>query len=194
MLAGMAATTIQRSLGEVQAWPAGLADQLPEGPWMVLHVKPRQEKLLAGNLRYLGLPGILFLEHSVRTYSRQRVQNSTLPLLPGYVFVVADEMAHDAIYRTDRIVRIFNVRNPAGLRSDLSDLIALVTRANAPLVVRPELIPGSVVKLRHGSLAGLRGVISRRKGRCELVVNVHTLGTSVAITCAANDVDGLDGV
>jgi len=187
----MAVASIQRSLGEVQAWPPGLTDQLPEGPWTVVHVKPRQEKLLASNLSRFGLPGLLFLERSVRTYVRQGVQHSTIPLLPGYLFVVADAMSYDTIYSTDRVVRMLNVRQPADLRSDLTNLIALVTRADVPLMVRPELVPGTEVELRVGTLAGLRGVVSRRKGHCELVVNVRMLGTSVAVACAAADVEGV---
>lgn len=185
----MAMTTIQRVLGEVEAWPPGLADQLPEGPWTVAHVKPRQEKLFASNLRRLGLAGVLFLERRVRTYPHKGTQQSTVPLLPGYVFIVADPAAYEAIYATDRVVRLITVREPAGLRSDLSDLVALVTRADTQLVVRPELVPGATVEMRVGSLAGLRGVIARRKGRTELVVNVRMLGTSVAVACAAADVD-----
>ena len=187
----MAAVSITHLMGEVRAWPAGLLDQLPEGPWAVAHVKPRQEKLLASNLRHFGLPSVLFLEHRVRTYVRHGVQTSEVPLLPGYLFVVAPEQSYDDIYRTDRIVRLMTVREPTGLVRDLTDLIALVTRADAALVVRPELIPGTVVELSSGSLAGLRGVILRRKGRCELVVNVHMLGTSVAVACTSSDIADL---
>ena len=179
MLAAMPALSIRRVLGEVQAWPAGLLDQLPDEPWTLAHVKPRQEKLLAGNLLRFGLPGLLFLEHSVRTYARQGVQSSVLPLLPGYLFIVAEPMAYDTIYATDRVVRLLTVRHPADFRQSLLDLIALVTRADTALIVRPELIPGRVVELTAGTLSGLRGVILRRKGTCELVVNVPMLGTSV---------------
>lgn len=189
MLATMPAASVNRLLGEVQSWPAGLLDQLPDGPWTVAHVKPRQEKLLASNLRRFGVPGVLFLEHRVRIYARQGKQTSTVPLLPGYLFINAGEEAYHDIYATERVVRLMNVRHPADLHSDLLDLIALVTRADAPMLVRPELVPGSAVVLNAGSLAGLRGVVERRKGRCELVVNVRMLGTSVAVACAAADVD-----
>lgn len=191
MLATMPAASVNRLLGEVQSWPAGLLDQLPDGPWTVAHVKPRQEKMLASNLRRFGVPGVLFLEHRVRIYARQGRQTSTVPLLPGYLFINAGEEAYHDIYATERIVRLMNIRHPAELRSDLLDLIALVSRADAPMLVRPELVPGSAVVLSAGSLAGLRGVVERRKGRCELVVNVRMLGTSVAVACAAADVDGV---
>lgn len=184
----MPVKTVKRLLGEVDAWPAGLLDPLPEGPWTIAHVKPRQEKLLASNLRRFGLPSVLFLERRVRRYVRQGEQTSMVPLLPGYLFINVEPSAHDTIYSTDRVVRLITVHRPAELHRDLIALAALVARADAPMIVRPELTPGMVVELRAGSMAGLRGVINRRKGRCELVVNVHMLGTSVAVTCSAEDV------
>ena len=184
----MSVVSVSRLIGEVQAWPAGLLEPLPPGPWIIAHVKPRQEKLLAGNLRYFGLGGVLFLERCERTYLRQGVQVSLVPLLPGYLFIHAGPEAYDTIYSTDRVVRLIPVHHPADLHHDLVDLIALVSRANTPMVVRPELVPGVTVELAAGSMAGLRGVIVRRKGRHEIVVNVRLLGTSVAVACAAEDV------
>lgn len=189
MLAAMPVASVSRLRGEVLAWPPELADPLPDGPWTVVHVKPRQEKLLVSNLRYLQVPSLLLLEHVERVYVRQGRQVNILPLLPGYLFVQAGEEAYHDIYATERVVRLFNVRHPADLCRDLTDLIALVRRAEEPLLVRPELVPGTVVMLTAGSLAGLRGVVDRRKGRCELVVNVRLLGTSVAVACAAADVE-----
>lgn len=189
MLAAMPAASVNRFLGETQAWPAELLAQLPTGPWTVAHVKPRQEKRLASNLRHFGLPSLLFLEHRVRVYARQGKQSSTVPLLPGYLFIQAGEESYHDIFATERVVRLINVRHPADLHRDLVDLIALVNRADTPLLVRPELVPGTVVVLQAGTLAGLRGVIDRRQGRCDLVVNVHLLGTSVRVSCAAADVE-----
>ena len=178
----------QRLLADVQAWPPALADDLPGGPWSVVHVRPRQEKLLAGNLLRLGVPNLLFLERSVRTYLRQGTQVSMLPLLPGYLFVLCPPERWDAVYQTERVVRMLHVTDQAALRSDLADLVALVRRAPVPLLVRPELVPGIPVVLTAGSLAGVRGIIDRRRGRSEVVVNVRMLGSSVALTCAAEDV------
>ncbi len=189
MLTAMAVASANRLQGEIQAWPAELADRLPDGPWTVVHVKPRQEKLLAGNLRYFGLPSLLFLEHRERIYIRQGRQTSLVPLLPGYLFVHAGEEAYHHMYATERVVRLITVRRPEDLCRDLADLIALVRHADTPLLVRPELAPGMAVVLTAGSMAGVRGVIERRKGRLELVVNVRMLGTSVAVACAAADAE-----
>ncbi len=189
MLAQMPASSVRRSLGEFQVWPTGLADDLPQRPWVVVHARPRQDKLLACHLRRLGLPGLLFLERRERTYPRQGVQISLVPLLPGYLFILADPMDHDTIYSTERVVRVMAPQESGELRSDLLDLIALTRGSDAPVQVRPELVPGRPVVLRAGSLAGLQGVVVRRQGHCELVVNVRMLGTSVAVSCDEADVD-----
>lgn len=177
---------------ELLAWPPSLAGELPHEGWILVHVKPRQDKMLAANLRNMGIAGLMFLERRVRVYKRQGAQESTLPLLPGYIFISDATRRWDEIYGTDRVVHLAEVRRPDILRQDLLDLIALVTRVPGPVTVRPELVPGMPVILQGGSLAGMRGVVLRRRGYTELVVNVQLLGHSVAVTCPAADAQMAD--
>lgn len=174
--------------GMVEAWPHGLLDALPDGIWTVIHVRPRQDKLLAGELARRQVPGIQFLYRHVRVYPGKGTQISMLPLLPGYLFVPGGHELRERIFETGRVVRLLEVHHSAELRQEIGDLAALITRVPGPVMVRPEIQPGIRVQLTRGSLSGLFGVVSRRRGRCELVVNVHMLGTSVAVACAAEDV------
>ena len=171
--------------GIVRAWPSGLIDDLPAGPWLVAHARPRQDKLLAAYLAKRGPPGVQFLEKRTRRYPGKGVQVSEIPLMSGYVFVAGSDEAFDVLYASERIVRILRVPDPVQLRQDLLDLARLITTVPGPLEVRPELQAGMRVQLSEGSLAGLSGVIVRRSGMSELVVNVHMLGTSVAVRCPA---------
>lgn len=175
--------------GTLDGWPDGQLDDLPGGQWMVVHAKPRQEKCLATHLRHVGNACLLFLERRVRHYPGKGNQTSLVPLIPGYIFVPGGEQVRDLLYASGRVVRIIDVHHGEGLRQDLIDLTRLVTRVDVPLIVRPELQPGTRVELTRGSLCGMSGVVVRRKGRCELVVNVHMLGTSVAVACSALDIN-----
>lgn len=177
-----------RTAGTVEGWPEGQLDTLPDGPWTVVHARPRQEKLLAAHLRSHGSHCLLFLQRSTRTYPGKGTQVSMVPLMPGYIFVPGCGEQRDFLYGTGRVVRLIEVHRADELRQDLIDLAALVTRADTPLIVRPELQPGMRVELTRGSLAGMSGIIVRRKGRHEVVVNIRMLGTSVAVACAAEDV------
>jgi hypothetical protein len=177
-------------LGLIQSWPGEVlgADQ-PVQPWLVAHVRPRQEKLLANAMRRRALPGALFLRQHVRIYPGKGRQVSLMPLIPGYLFMVDAPEAREALYDSGRIVRLLTAPRPEELHRDLLDLAALLAGAPEQVEVRPEIVPGLRVVLQYGSMAGCAGVVVRRQGIYEVVVNVHLLGTAVAVRCNARDVE-----
>ncbi len=173
------------SLGVVLDWPTGFSAALPEDRWLVVHAYPRQEKKVIEALRARQLPGVAFFERRLRHYPGKGTQESLIPLIAGYLFVVGGRAEYDELYSTRRIVRLIEVPRPRELVNDLRHLIALVTASGTPLVVRPELAPGKRIAITSGTFAGCSGVIARRQHDFELVVNLELLGTSVAVTLPA---------
>jgi hypothetical protein len=178
--------TILRVAGHVHAWPAGFADGgLPERDWLVVHSRPRQDKILTAELGRLQLPGLLIYERRICRHAGHGKREILVPLLGSYAFVHATEHAREAIYATGRTVSIMTVRQEGAFTRDLADLIALVRRVAGPLLVHPELVPGVRVTVLDGSFAGLHGVIVRRQGLDRLVVNLPVMGTSVSVELPA---------
>jgi transcription antitermination factor NusG len=171
--------------GVIVDWPLGFSAQLQAPDWLVVHTYPRQEKVIIEKLRTLAIPGVALFERRLRHYPGKGTQESIVPLLPGYLFVAAERTKNDAIYNTNRVVRIIEAKNPQELCNDLRALITLITAAPAPVVVRPELIPGKKITITHGIFAGASGIIKKRKQETELIVNLHLLGTSVAVNLPA---------
>ncbi|HEX3134252.1 MAG TPA: transcription termination/antitermination NusG family protein [Planctomycetota bacterium] len=167
-------------------WPAGFSAALPEDRWLVVHAYPRQEKKTIEDLRARRLPGCAFFERRLRHYPGKGTQESLVPLIPGYLFVVGGREERDAIYATRRVVRIIDVPRPKELANDLRNLIVLVTATHSPLVMRPELVPDKRIAITSGTFAGCSGVIARRSHDYELVVNLDLLGTSVSVTLPAD--------
>jgi transcription antitermination factor NusG len=174
------------SSGVIEEWPSGFCRELPAEHWLVVHAYPRQEKKLIAELRARRLPGCAFFQRRVRHYPGKGTQESLVPLLGGYVFVAVPIGQREAIYATRRVVRIIEVPRPGELARDLRHLCALVAADHAPLLVRPELVPGKRIEITTGTFAGCAGVIARRQGQVELVVNLEVLGTSVAVTLPAD--------
>lgn len=182
-----------RVSGVVDTNPPTLFADPPERGWLIAHCKPRQDKLLCADLSARGIPRGIFYERRVRRYPGKGTQESLVPLLGGYVFCVADREGQERIYRTDRVVRIIPVPRPLELAQELHLLATLVSRTSGPLVVKPELVPGTLVTLTRGTFAGCMGVVVRRKGVCELVVNLTVLGTSVGVELPAEMAESLAG-
>ena len=178
--------TLLRVAGHIHAWPAGFADgALPEHDWLVIHARPRHDKLLTAELGRLKLPGLLIYERRVCRHAGHGKREILVPLLGTYAFVNATDHARDAIYATGRIISILTVRQESLFVRDLADLVALVRRVDGPLLVNPDLVTGVRVTVTEGAFAGLCGVIARRQGHDRLVVNLPLLGSSVSVELPA---------
>ena len=130
--------------------------------WFAVYTAPRHEKRVG---QYLGVKQI---EHYVPLYqARRKWSDGTtvtldLPLFPGYLFV-----------RIDRSQR-------ASLPE--SEIDAL--RAGLPLrhaEPHPLLTAGQRVRICSGALAGMVGVVVRRKNSLRVVLTMDLIRQSVAV-------------
>ncbi len=147
--------------------------------WWVLHTKPRQERALAKTLASVGVRHFLPLIRRYRTYGRRRV-GSTIPLFPGYVFLCGDEADRLAALRTNRVARVLEVPDQDGLRRDLSH-VGRIVDGDCPVELYPGLQEGCRCQVISGSLAGLEGIVLRRRRPWRVYVAVTFLGRSAEL-------------
>ncbi|MGH9365998.1 MAG: transcription termination/antitermination protein NusG [Thermoanaerobaculia bacterium] len=155
--------------------------ELPEAelPWWVAHVKSRQEKAFARQLRSASVPYYLpQREKRVRRSGRTFV--SYLPLFPGYVFFRADHERRRAALRSNVLVRFLHVPDQSLLTQELAQLRAL-QESGVPLVPHPPLHPGDAVRISDGPFKGYTGVAMRERGRLRLVVAISMLGKAASV-------------
>jgi len=181
-----------RISGQIDCDPAGLFHVPPERDWLIAHCKPRQEKCLCRELSQRGIPRGIFLERRLRRYPGKGTSESLVPLLGGYVFCIGNQAEHETIYRTERVARIIRVVDSNRLAQQLQMLALLLERTEGPMEVRPDIVVGTVVTITRGTLAGLSGVVVRRKASAQLVVNLTVLGTSVAVELPVETAELLD--
>lgn len=170
--------------GHVESWPEGFADALPPEDWLAVLSGPRQDKLLCRALRQRGVPGLMLYERRTRTYLRKGTQEYLVPLIGSWAFVHASD--HDPVWDTERVVRVLPVRRPDIFVPELTDLIALLRRGGGPPVVNPGLVAGVRVRITRGAMAGLCGVVVRRRDHARLVLNITALGTNVSMELPAD--------
>jgi transcription antitermination factor NusG len=153
---------------------------LPQaGSWYVLHVRSRQEKLLADELTQWEIGHFLPLVRQNRLYGKRKAVVE-LPLFPSYMFLRG---SRDDAYRangTKRVARIIDVADQQTLTSELTNL-HLALSGGVPLDPYPYLKDGVRVEVRSGPLRGLQGVIEGRGGTGRLILQVEMLGRAVSI-------------
>jgi len=158
-------------------WPNNLfeapADALRGGLWWVLHVKPRAEKALAR--KCLNRQISFFLPQSLRPHRGPgRGKDSYLPLFPGYLFLFGPEGDRLKALETNLVVNVLSVPNQKELFEDLKRIHRVI---ESGLTIYPEkrLEPGMPVAINHGPLAGMQGIVHRRKNKMTLILKVSFL-------------------
>lgn len=161
----------------------------PDAHWFVAHTRPRQEKALARHLFARGVPYFL------PQYTRHRVDRSGpttswIPLFAGYLFVKTDESGRIEALQSNRIVAPLRVIDEQKLVNDLRRVKRLID-SQLPLYPEERLLPGRPVRIVHGPLAGMEGVVEARLGRTRFVVMVDFIRQGVSAEVDASALEPL---
>lgn len=164
---------------EPEIHPADLFALAEDLPWRVVHVRSRQEKVLARHL--LGNDVPFYVPQIRRTTVRSgRRFTSHLPLFPGYAFVRGGAEVRDVIWRSDVAVRILDVQDQQLLHRELLQIRRL-QEAGASLTPLEEFAAGDAVEIREGAFQGYIGTVVRHGRSSRLVVSVSLLHRNVAV-------------
>ena len=153
----------------------------PDRIWWVLHTRPRQEKSLARHLHTAQIPFYLPLTPR-RLQVRNRTMTSQIPLFTSYLFLLAHPQERVAALASSRVVNSIRVTDQARLLRDLSQVHRLIAMG-APIALEDRMVPGAMVEIQCGPLAGLRGKIVQETSRKRFVVEVDFIqrGASVLL-------------
>jgi len=156
--------------------------------WYAVHTAPRHEKKVAEHLNAKGVEVYLPLYTAVRRWEHRRAEVN-LPLFPGYVF--------NRIALCDRL-QVLEVPGVVGLVGSGSRPVPLpetdIHAIRTALLMRraephAHLTAGKRVRICTGPLAGIEGVIQRRKGCTRLILSIDCISGSMAIELEAEDVE-----
>jgi transcription antitermination factor NusG len=163
---------------EPDVFPPDLFDAVRRQPWLVAHVRSRQEKVLARHLKAMAVP--YYVPQREKKVSRSgRRFVSYLPLFAGYVFFRPDGASRSAAWESGVVVRLIDAPDPNRLEMELAQLSRL-QRAGATLV--PDAFcPGEPVRVVEGAFEGYVGVVLRERGVERLLVSVSLLRRTVSV-------------
>lgn len=165
--------------------PAG---ELALPRWYAVYTCPRHEKRVAQQFERRQLEIFLPLYEAMHRWKdrRARVQ---LPLFPGYVFVRIPLREKLRVLEVPSVVRMVSFDGrPAALADEE---IAGLRRGLVALKAEPHpyLKVGRRVRIERGPLAGMEGILVRKKDRLRLVLSIHLIMRSVAVEVDAADIE-----
>lgn len=165
---------------------------LPEPRWFALYTTSRHEKRVAQHLAQRQIEHYLPLYRSARKWADGSKVVLDLPLFPGYLFV--------HIRRTER-VRVLEVpgalavvggsgREPIPMPDEAIESLrtGLHLRSVEP---HPLLMVGKRARIRSGALAGMEGIVVRKKNSLRVVLTLEYIQRSIAVEVSADDLEPL---
>jgi transcription antitermination factor NusG len=154
---------------------------MAEQRWYAAYTCANHEKRVAAELGARGVEQFLPLFGSVRRW-KDRWVNLDLPLFPGYVFVRLALRDRLRVIQIPRVVRLVGF---GGLPTALPDTEMEIMRSGLSGRLRAEphpfLTEGHRVRVRSGPLAGMRGILLRRRGKARFVISVELIMRSMAV-------------
>jgi len=163
-------------------------------PWYALRVKSRYENIIASALMTKGFD-VFLPQYLCRRRWSDRVKELQLPLFPGYLFCRLDLMRRLPILMTPGVLHFVGT-GKAIFPIDDHEIEALQSVAASRLGVEPWpfLRIGQRVRIEHGPLAGLQGILLSLKKPYRLILSVTLLQRSVAVEIAHDWVTPMESV
>jgi transcription antitermination factor NusG len=185
------------SASTVQLSSPEQARELPanylEPRWYAAYTCANHEKRIAKQLEERGIEHFLPLYETVHRW-RDRRMRLKVPLFPGYVFVRLPLRERLRVLTVPSVVHLVGFGDRPMALPD-AELESLRNGLNRELRAQPHpyLKAGRRVRVRSGPLAGLEGILLRRKGNFRVVLSIDLIMRSIAVDADIADVLPLSG-
>lgn len=152
-----------------------------EQRWYAAHTSANHEKRVAEQLAARSVEHFLPTYSSVRRW-KDRSMKLDRPLFAGYVFVRMDLRQRLHILNLRGVATLVSFCGiPASLPDPEIDALRLSLARGVAAEPHPYLVAGKTVCLLSGPLAGLTGILVRRKSGARFVVSVNLIQRSLAV-------------
>lgn len=167
----------QHETSELSELPAGYLNPC----WYAAYTCANHEKQVAEQFRHRGVEHFLPLYETVHRWKDRRVRLH-LPLFPGYVFVRLPLRDCLKVLRVPRVVRLVGFGGlPAALPEQQIETLRHGLSDGFRAHPHRFLAVGRRVLVTNGPLAGMKGILLRRKGDFRVVLSVDLIMRSIAV-------------
>jgi transcription antitermination factor NusG len=162
-----------------------------EKRWYAAYTSANHEKRVAEQLVVRDVEHFLPVYESVRRWKDRRV-TLQMPLFPGYVFVCMALRDRLQVQQVPGVAHLVGFDGtPAALPDEEIEALRASLESGVRAQPHPYLTVGRRVRLKSGPLAGMHGILVRRKGNFRVVISIELIQRSVAVDADVADVEAL---
>lgn len=173
-------------IGTESAPLTSIVDVRPQ--WFAAYTSSRHEKAVAHHLAIREIESFLPLYQTKRLWKNGCKVNVELPLFSSYVFVRMNCRERVRVLNVPGVLSMVSV---AGKPVPLPEADIEALRSGIHLSQcepHPYLVVGERARIKCGSLAGMEGVLLRKKGSYRVVLSLDLIMQSVAVEVDADEV------
>lgn len=163
-----------------------------EPNWFAVYTASRHEKRVAQHLSQRKIEYFLPLYRSARKWSDGSRVIVELPLFPGYLFVHIRRNERVQVLKVPGALAVVGGkgREPVPLPDGAIEALraGLHLRVAEPC---PLLTVGQRARIRSGALAGMEGIVVRKKNSLRVVLTLEHIMQSIAVEVNAEDLEPL---
>jgi transcription antitermination factor NusG len=161
--------------------------------WYAVCTRHQHEKVVARILEYKNFEIFLPLYKARRSW-KDRIKELSVPLFPGYLFVQAGSERWLQILTTAGVSSIVSCgERPAAIPFSEIEGVRRIVESTLRVEPHPFLKSGDWVRVKDGPIAGVEGILLRKKNIARLVLSVEMLGKSAAVEVDATHVERIPG-
>ena len=157
--------------------------------WFAVYTAPRHERSVTRQFEVRQIEAFLPLYRSLRRWRNGCKVHVDQPLFRNYVFVSLERREYVRVLQTPGVLSLVGSgREPSALPT--SEIEAL--RSGLPLrefEPHPYLAAGDRVRIHSGSLAGMVGVLVRKKNNFRVVLTLDHIMQSVAVEIGIDEIE-----
>lgn len=157
--------------------------------WYAVYTTARHEKAVAEHFVHRNIESFLPLYRTMRLWKNGCKMTLQLPLFPCYIFVRISRNERVRVLDVPGVLTLVgSASEPAPLpESEIEALRIAIPKINCE--PHPYLVVGERARIRAGVLAGMEGVLLRKKNGLRVVLSLDLISQSVAVEIDANDVE-----
>jgi len=157
--------------------------------WFAVYTSSRHEKKVAAYFAAREIQFFLPLYGARHRWANRCAMNIELPLFPGYVFV---RIASQERVRVLEVPGVLSMVGFGRIPAPLPDFEIEALRSGLGLgkiEPHPFLVIGERVRIKRGPMAGMQGILVRRKSSFRVVLALDVIMKCVAVEVDAEDVE-----
>lgn len=159
--------------------------------WFAIQTRHRHEKRIAARLREADIETFLPLHRSSHRWKNGVTARVDLPLFPSYLFTRVKRSDRLRLLREPGVLSIAASNASPTPIADADMLQLRLAAAGLQAEPHPYLAVGERVRVVAGVVAGLEGILVRRKNELRVVVSIEAIMRSVTVEVSEFEIEPL---